>query len=751
MAMYKEVIEPDEDKDNLSRIKDSIATSYIYFKDNYDRYHDFRTFVFKESINDQQKAMLRKSVRPVIEFNILEAFISRLLGEFSKHEPSIEVTPSEGVPIDQKVIDFVESHFRHSLYEANKSSFAYEVYKDLLSGGFSVAKVWTDYASPMSFNQEIYIGRVFDPTLCGFDPMSRASHKGDGDFCFEIYPLTEKEFKRQFPEFDTGKLKYSLLKESQDIEGFNWSYKDMKDNKIILVADYYEKKKKRTKIVKLADGRQITKKDYKKMEQYWQEQQFIEQIPVIISERWTMLEIICRYRIMENMILEYVETDYSYLPLVFIDGNSIILSHGKVNSTYQMTRPYVYHAKGIQDLKNFSGQCLANYLQNMVQHKFIIKKEAIPQDDDSLEALKNIQRANTIIVQAYSEDNPELPIPDPIREVMNVPAPPEVMGTFQITEPTTQVILGSFASNLGQNNRDLSGKAVIETASIENAAAMPYVIGYLSGLTQIACIFVDLIPKYIVGKRTVSVLNKDSSRGYQEVNSLGNPMLDYSERALKVNVEAGVNFQVQKNQAVEQIIALTGANETLGKFFTSEKGLKLLAKNLTIYGADNLEEAIDEFMQQQQQEQQQAMQMQQQAAQSDPRMIKAQADMQKAQLQGQNDQMKIQLEAQELQMKQQQQEFDNQISISKQAIDKILADAKIMESEAKISQAQIDSAVRLEESETSLQVHSLETAAKIAEIESRHHDMKMKEHEHGLKVTELEHNMNMSKKNKGDE
>ena len=95
----------------------------------------------------------------------------------------------------------------------------------------------------------------------------------------------------------------------------------------------------------------------------------------------------------------------------------------------------------------------------------------------------------------------------------------------------------------------------------------------------------------------------------------------------------------------------------------------------------------------------------------DPRMIKAQSD-----------QAKVQLEMQRLQLDNQQQQFENQIQIAKLATEKILADAKLMESEAKISQAQIDSAVRLEESETSLERHALDAAAKMAEVRSREHN-----------------------------
>ena len=725
MAVINRVV-----SDNLAKIRKNVASSYIYFKDNAVRFREFRQFVFRESINVQQKTILQQLNRPIVEFNVLEAYISRLLGEFSKHEPSIEVSPADGVPVDEAVLDIVEGHIRHIFHQANKESFAYEIYKDLLSGGFSVAKVWTDYANSMSFEQQIFLSRVFDPTLVGFDPLARAPHKGDGQYSFEIYPMLEEDFRREFPKSSVSNIGYM-----RDIEGFNWSYKDILNQNIVLVADYYEKKKRKVRIVKLANGRVMTMKDYERLEEYWKKEQFIEQIPVIVGKpRWTELETVCRYKFIENEILEYEETDYTYLPHIFFDGNSIILTQGTQNTTYQMTRPYVYHAKGVQDMMNFAGQSMCNSFENLIQHKFIIMKEAIPQEQDYLEALNDIQRANTIVVNAYAENNPDKPIPTPIREVQNIPLPPEVTATFQMSGGVTQTILGSYASNLGKNDNDLSGKAVIESSSVGNAAAMPYVVGYLQGLTQIGCVIVDLMPKYLVGKRNVPIERKDGEKVHAPVNQPGKPQLDYDEQAIKVNIDAGVNFQVQKNQAVEQIISLMQANEKLAQFFNDEDGgLPILAKNLTIYGADQLDEAIEKWSQKMAQQQQQAQQMQQQMMMMDPRMQKVQVEKQKAEL-----------EAQQMQLDQQQQQFENQIEIARMAIEKEVADAKILESEAKVSQAQIDSAVRLEESQTSLEVHALESAAKLAEIESRKHN-------DGLAAHKLAHEIHMGNKDIKDE
>jgi len=716
--------------DQLARIKKNVSTAYMYFNDNYKRYRDFRQYVFRESLSEQQRGVLQQLNRPVVEFNVLEAYISRLLGEFAQHEPGIEVSPAEGVPVDQSVLDVVEGHLRHILHNANKNNFSYEIYKDLLSGGFSVAKVWTDYASPMSFNQQIYLARVFDPTMCGFDPMARTSHKGDGQFSFEIYPMLQNDFEREFPGVEISRIGYE-----RDIEGFSWTYKNNQDQKVVLVADYYEKKKKKVKIVKLANGRVMTAKNYEKLEEYWQAEQFIEQIPVIVGEpRTTELETICRYKLFQDEILEYYETDYSYLPHVFVDGNSILLTQGTANTTYQMTRPYVYHAKGVQDMTNYAGQTICNSMENLIQHKFIVMKEAIPQEQDYIEALNDIQRASTVVVNAFNENNPDQPIPNPIREVQNIPLPPEVMAAFQFSNPMAQAILGSFTSNQNQQNANLSGKAVIESASADNAAAMPYVVGYLAASTQWANIIVDLMPKYLIGKRVIPVEDKGGEKKYQEINSPNNAMINYDEKAIKVNIDAGVNFQVQKSQAMTQIIGLMQASEEFGRFMNSEQGLKILVKNLTVYGADELQEAVPQWLQAQQQQQQ--MQMAQQAAQNDPRMIKAQADMAKVQSQNEIDKMKMQLEAMKLQMEQQQKEIENQIAIAKVANEKVLNDAKLFESEAKVSQMQIDSAVRLEESQTSLEVHSLEAATKLAEIQSRQHHDNLATHELKHKIGE---------------
>ena len=78
-------------QDNLARIKKTVRNAHDYFKDNYDRYNEFRQFVFESSLTEDEITLLMTMNRPQLEFNVLEAYLSRLLGEFSKQEPDIEV------------------------------------------------------------------------------------------------------------------------------------------------------------------------------------------------------------------------------------------------------------------------------------------------------------------------------------------------------------------------------------------------------------------------------------------------------------------------------------------------------------------------------------------------------------------------------------------------------------------------------------------------------------------------------------
>lgn len=686
-------------QDNLARIKKKVRNAHDYFKDNYDRYNEFRRFVFDSSLKEDEITLLQTIGRPQLEFNVLEAYISRLLGEFSKQEPDIAVNAYDEEKADPITIKVVEQHLKHVFMDDNNEHTRYEVYKDLLSGGFSTIKVFTDYEHPMSMNQVIKIERQ-EPTLTGFDKLARFSHKGDGQFCFQLFPKDKDEFLEENPDIDLKNLSFR-----RDFAGFNWSY--LNDNsQIIVVADYYEKKRKEETIVQVRDGRIMTMTQYRKMVDTWND---ITVPPTIIGKpRKTLLDTICRYRVIENQVLEYEETDFSHLPLVFIDGHSLMIKTPKNGNIRQVTRPYVYHAKGAQRLKNYAGISLANEIENTVQHKFMVAKEALPKEEEFLQAYKDTQKESVLVYNSVHESNPDMPISNPIREVNRIPAPPEIAQAFTGADSLIQNVLGSYDASLGINDNQLSGIAIVEAASQSNATAMPYIVGCLQGFQRVAEIYVNLMPKYFTTPRTIPILDDDGKRHFVKINQKEGLPMDFDTNSLNVTLKAGASFQVQKSRTIMMVKEMMGMSPLFAQFI-AEKGLNFVLDNMEGKGIEQLKALTDEWLQEYQQEKQAA----QQAAQQNPAAMKAQVDMQKLQMQQQQAQQKIQLDMAKLE--QENRKLDVNLKLGEQS-----------------------ATVQLVKAQT-------ERFAKQADLKIKSHDMR---HRHMKEAFEFHHKMNHKEEGK---
>jgi hypothetical protein len=606
--------------EQLPRIKKRVRNAHDYFKHNYDRFNEFRKFIFESSLTSDEMTLLMSMNRPQLEFNVLEAYLSRLIGEYSKQQPDIKVNAYDQDKIDPIIIKFVDQHLRHVFGDDDNEHLRNEVYKDLLSGGFSTVKVYTEYEHQMSMKQVIRFAKC-EPTLCGFDKTARFSHKGDGQFCFELFPRDADEFKEEYPDVPINTMSFR-----RDFAGFNWSY--LNDNsKILVVADYYEKKRREETIVQVRDGDVMTMRKYREMVDTWND---ITVPPSIVGKpRKTRFEGIVRYRMIENQILEYEETDFAHLPLVFVDGNSAMMKTPINGNVRQVTRPYVYHAKDAQRLKNYAGISLANEIENTVQHKFMVAKEALPKEEEFLDAYKDVQKESVLVYNSVHESNPDLPISNPIREVQRMPAPPEIAQAFTGADSLIQNVLGSYDASLGINNNQLSGIAIVEGASQSNATAMPYIVGALQGFQRVAQIYVDLMPKYMTTPTTVPIITEDGKREYVKINTEDGLPMEFDGKLFNVSLKAGASFQVQKSRTIMMVKEMMGMSPLFSQFM-AEKGLNFILDNMEGRGIEELKLLTKEWVEQYEQEKQAAQQAQQQ---QNPQAMKAQIDMAKLQMQ----------------------------------------------------------------------------------------------------------------------
>ena len=705
----------------LDKIRDNVEQAYTYFRPNYERYHQFMRFVYKSTLTEDDISVLSTLGRPQIEFNVMEAYLSRLRGEFSRMEPGFVIRAQDGFeqgdPSFPELIAILEAHFRSILVDSDNDGFSYDVYTDLLVGGFSVIECYTDYLSEMSMDQKICVNRAFDPTLCGFDPLARKSHKGDGNYCFQLFPKEAEEVEKKYGSDALKGLKYA-----RSFSGFNWSYRAARKD-IVLMCEYDQKEFKKEKITKLSNGKVVSLKNYEKLMTQWDEAGFIEQPPIPIGKtRETMVESIRRFTFSGVQLVEEQSTDYKMLPLVFVDGNSATLRDNNDSTAEQMTRPYIYNVRDAQRLKNYAGQSLANELENTVEHKFIASVESIP--EDYLDAYINVQKPSTLLYNAYLDGDPNVPLAPP-REIVRTPIPPQISETFQMSDQLIQSILGSYDAALGIQNNELSGVAIMQGAMHSNAAAMPYTVGFMKGLNRVCQIILDLIPKYYLTPRSIPIVMPDGNRTYQVINKPGNIYMDYDPMSLEVKVEAGVNFAVQKQISLETIIQLMQTSESFAAFINT-KGLGILLDNIEIRGIEGLRQSAAEFMKETEQKQAQAQQMaQQQAAQQmDPKQVMA---------------MQAQAEMAKVQQKREAAQMQTQVALTKistdDAVKNKVADIEMIKVMADIQGAGVDQALKQEKTDA----ENARTAVEMAvQVSDHHHDIVHKSREHDLNKQAME-------------
>jgi hypothetical protein len=681
----------------VSRIQKNVEDSWQYNLNNVNRFRNLKSFVFQSTVSKNDRDTLLEADKPVVELNIVESYVSRLRGEFSKQIPEIEVR-AENEAVSYKQVDVVEGYVRSifcgSEYE---HKIANPTYNDTLSGGFSVLKITTEYEHEESMKQVIRLEKVFDPDLCGFDPLARESSKADGAYCYQLVPKYEHELQQEYPDVDISKIKKKPL---VDVDELRWAYSDdVSNSDIYYVADYYEKKYTFETMYLVSDPMNpdaehtLFKEDYEELISTWDS---IQEPPQILKKARRRRSKIYRYKFIQDVLIETPEeTDYDHLPLVFVDGNSVHIE-GK-----QITRPYIYNAVDSQRIKNLAASAMVNDIENMRQTDVLIANEALPLNQEFMQGWLNPQKTKaSLIYNHLSEDGEPLPPPQIFPRSQVNPAFAQIN---QLQDQTLQHILGSYDAQLGIQEQQLSGVAIVEGATQSNNAAMPYVINYIASLNQVAKIIVSLLPKYYKTLRTIPVVSPDGKREYVTINNQQSQepiMIDFIGNDLMVSLRAGANFDVQKNRSLKTIVELMRVSESF-KAMVESKGLPILIDNVDIRGQQQLKQMSEEFMQEMEQksEQQQNPQME---------MLKAQ----------------VQIEQQKLQLQAKKQQGDFAV-----AQEKLKQEQMKMAEEA--MQMRTNALIRLEEAQNEAD----RTAAELA----------IKQSDHQLKIAE--HQMDMISKN----
>ena len=571
-------------QDEFKRLKKLIEDSENYFSENKKKFIKNKKFLYESTLTDDDLNILRSQGKPELTVNIINAIVSRLIGEWSKRSPSINVKAS-GNPNLANQEELIESILRY-IFSTNSMEYTNHLtFKDSLCG-YSVLKIYTDYKNEESFEQIIKIEKCNDPTLIGFDPLAREASKGDANYSYELYPMTVNDFKTDYPGININNIKFINTQSGQ----FSWGY-NFNHEKVLYVCDFYEKKKENVMMYLISNPNNpnnpitTSKEEYDEMINNWTD---IIQPPIILKKKKRKITKIMRYKLIGDQLLETPEeTDYKYLPYVFVDGNSYYLTNK------QMIKSYFDDAKSSQRIKNIAISTYIDQVQYLRHTDVIMSERSIPTHTEYQEAWRNPNRAAAALI--YKDiDNNNNPI-NPPALFQRGQLDNQLLELYNNENNTIQTTLGSYDAQLGIQDNDLSGKAIEAGADQANSASLPFAINYNISQNQVAKIIISLIPIIWKTETTIPIIDKYGRSKFIKINNSKENTLDFSPNDLEVTIKPGANFEVQKKRAYEAIVNLMKISENFRKFMEL-KGIPVLIENVDIKGQDRLLGMYEEYI-----------------------------------------------------------------------------------------------------------------------------------------------------------
>ena len=472
--------------------------------------------------------------------------------------------------------------------------------------------------------------------------------------------------------------------------------------------------------------RVLTDIEYEAFKEAWKEHSMLA-LPPVIDRRKTTITEIWHYRFIPGQLLEKPKKlPFTILPLIYFDGNSHIVQNK------QVTRPYIYQAKGAQNMKNLAAMAMMQSIQTKPRSRLLMSKESIPQEPAYRESLTNPQSSAAAIVYNSKGETTQ-------NESLNPPIPlnfpefgAELLQLYKDMDQTIQMILGNFDHQIGMNQRDLSGKAIVEGATQSNNAAMPYVINFMASMTQVSKGIIEVIPKLYNNERSMHILDDDGISKTITINKKDQEetALNYEANDFKVVVKSSVNFEIQKNRSFDNITTLMSLPEPnqFKQFFGGPAATDLL-DNMTIRNQDSLKIKFIEF----QEDQERMMAQNEQKAMMMNPIIAQKEESQRSDA----------LKAQQLNLQAQAQQSDQKLEGMKVLESFIDSTTRLRESEDRmaIEKAKIDAENARTKSESITSV--LNTSMKIDEHAANQID---KHIERMSRVTELQKNLEDSSK-----
>lgn len=491
--------------------------------------------------------------RPMLVVNRLLQFRDRVVNEIRQNTPSIRIRPvNDGA--DQETAEVLMGIMRH-IQDNSNASIAYDTAVEWqVDSGLGYIRVRNDWASPTSFDQEIYIDRIVDPFKVYFDPHSIQPDGSDAEWAIYAEEIPRDEFKRLYPDAEITNWDDAA---NGDMQG--WFTQD-----IVRIAEYYYIEHEEEEIFDDATGMSRMADKRKCM--------------------WC--------KVTGSQVLERTELPTKYIPIVPVLGHEVWIQGRRHLSGL------VRNAKDAQRIYNY-------YLSANAESVALSPKAPFIGVAGQFESDPNWGDANRRSY-AYLEYDPVSiagTVAPPPQRAMPPQASSAIMQAIQLAENDIMQSMGIYQPSLGGDSNETSGRALLLRQKQAESGNFHFQDNLNRSIRQIGRICMDMVPKIYNSQRVMRILGEDGSTknvnidpslpqasAYTEnqaIESIYNPTIGEYD----VVCDAGPSYATKRDEAANMMLALTQANPQLFQMIGD-----LMMKNMDWPGAEEIAKRLQAML-----------------------------------------------------------------------------------------------------------------------------------------------------------
>jgi hypothetical protein len=461
--------------------------------------------------------------RPCLRVNKLRAFTRQLVGDQRQNRPQIKFIPSGG-GATQPIADIYDGLVRH-IQAKHHADVAYDIaFSNVTNAGFGHFRIYTQYESDDSFNQEIGIKPIRNLFSVAWDPASLEWDKSDAEYVFVYSRLSKDVFKTRYPG-----------KEPSDFEAKDAALAEWYSADTTTVAEYFKKKWDRKKLYRLKDGT-VTDK--------------LEDGAEVEEKREVLSYKIGRYLICGHDILEPEQVwPAQRWPVITVEGDEINID-GK-RHLFSLIRD----AKDPQRAYNYSRSTEIEFFALAPKAPYALTPDQIKGHEKKW----GTAHKKTWPYLLY---NPDAANPGPPKRL----AGPEL--STAITSSTAQAnqeirdTIGIQAPGLGIPGNEVSGVALQQRRSESDVGTFVFIDNLTRSLELAGAVIGELIPKIYDTYRAICIRGIDDSVQLVEINKPAQgpdgtwtEVNDLTRGKYAAQVSVGPSYTTMREESVKNMLA----------------------------------------------------------------------------------------------------------------------------------------------------------------------------------------------------